>query len=363
MALFILLLLGIVGQAEGTSIDLSQYNRVYVSYENCVWSPYANGCGGDGGQSQYWYSALTSCYRANVAYTVYGVALDDSRTYKDGEECEKGNFIGSFFTTTGVEDFLDSMTQAGVSFSDNDNGDGDNSEVWDCEIISQGDGENKEDEYDYTANNRKMYSNTISGGLGCSNSHQFVTKTYAGAYCDERAELEVTDDLATLNEELEGNSQCVLIYDATTDANQQGNDQKDGNNGDLLDNSEACNIRLYPQTCPDPFGQLHSDARAVGQRMSRGKRFPIVRSIFSWIFLSVGVLFLGVSAWAFCNKSTQTEKRQKVSSTGTKWRAPFKREIEDVPREQATAAKSFNAATPTQKKRRFFRWFSRRTNV
>jgi hypothetical protein len=420
------LLLVFIGSAEAAAadgavaaIDVTQYSRLYVKYQNCVWSPSANGCGNNNQQqnnnqnqqqNSYWYSSFAPCYRANVAYTVYGVKVDDTGTYKTGGECnKKGNYIGSYFTTNGVEDFFNMLTQAGVgmwkSYDDNgeggngDNNKGDDDEMGDCQVISNnqaGDnGENNNNnkqeaaQYDYTANNRKMYGETTSAGLGCSNKHKFAVKMYQGAYCDERAVLDVTDNLETLNDELEDSAQCVLIYSAAVEAvaaaeddgadadaeNEQENEEQQqqqqqqeiNNAGDLLVNSEACNVRLFPQTCPDPHGLLHSDARAVGQRLSSQRRsMPIVRQVFSWIFMSLGGLFIGASAWACCNKTARAEKFKRNrtnnnndSTLNKGWRTQFKRANDTtVDQIKATAAAATGTAA-TSKRRRFFRMFSR----
>jgi hypothetical protein len=421
------LLLVFISSAEAAAadggvaaIDVTQYSRLYVKYQNCVWSPYANGCGNNQQQNNqnqqqnsYWYSAFAPCYRANVAYTVYGVKVDDTGTYKTGGECnKKGNYIGSYFTTNGVEDFFDMLTQAGVgmwkSYDDNgeggngDNNKGDDGEVGDCQVISNNQaGDNGEDnnnnnkqeaaQYDYTANNRKMYGETTSAGLGCSNKHKFAVKMYQGAYCDERAVLDVTDNLGTLNDELEDYAQCVLIYaaaveavaaaeddgaDADADAeNEQGNEEEQqqqqqdeiNNAGDLLVNSEACNVRLFPQTCPDPHGLLRSDARAVGQRLSSQRRsMPIVRQVFSWIFMSLGGLFIGASAWACCNKTARAEKFKKNrtnknddSANNKGWRTQFKHANDTTVNQIKATAAAATGTTATSKRRRFFRMFSR----
>lgn len=43
--------------------DLSLYKKLYVSYQNCVWSSYADGCDVEG-EDDMWYAGLTECYRA-----------------------------------------------------------------------------------------------------------------------------------------------------------------------------------------------------------------------------------------------------------------------------------------------------------
>ena len=126
MRIFALILALRLGVAASTALpgaqdvlgNLSKYDKLYVSYQNCAWSAYNEDCGVDGAgenDDALWYLGLTECYRANVAYTLYGVL-------KGAEDmgCSKGTFINSFFSTSGIEYFTASMAASGVSFTENE---------------------------------------------------------------------------------------------------------------------------------------------------------------------------------------------------------------------------------------------------
>jgi len=105
--------------------DLDQFEALYIKYHGCVWTKYGtrygsgqnydeqgqdeddaddendNGCGGWGGE-YFWYMGRTQCFKANAAYSLYGVLKGES---EGSNPCKKKTYINSFFTTFGVESF------------------------------------------------------------------------------------------------------------------------------------------------------------------------------------------------------------------------------------------------------------------
>ncbi len=73
------------------------------------WSEFGNGdhddndygCGGDGGD-EHWYMGRTQCYRANAAYSLYGVK---SGSTAPSDPCSETQYMNSFFTNFGVVGF------------------------------------------------------------------------------------------------------------------------------------------------------------------------------------------------------------------------------------------------------------------
>lgn len=293
------------------NVDISGFDKLYIRYHNCAWSAYNGDCGADGNGGDLWYLGLTECFRANAAYSLYGVPKG-----ADDKGCTKGTYLNSFFSTGGVDAFVETLENAGVYVNQQgeQQGDDENQEEQaeingECQAVEA---ENQDgdqgDDYDWTANNRKMFDGTTSVGVGCAGS-QFAVKTYGGAYCDERAAIAVTDELTDFNEGLEA-AECVVIYDGTG----QNDDANDGNQAEeeleLFQNSEACNVRFYPKSCPDPYGKLSFEARSTARNVAVmtspvGER---VKMAFSWLFLSIGTIFMGASAWACWNKSNSSAK-------------------------------------------------------
>jgi hypothetical protein len=300
-----------IADAQDVLSNLSKFDKLYVSYQNCVWSAYNEGCGveGDDGENgNLWYLGLTECYRANVAYTLYGVLKG-----AEDKGCSKATFLNSFFTTSGIEYFTSSMAAAGVAFTEYDDEQKITSE---CSVVEAEDGEDNNN--DYTTNNLKIYSGDTSYGVGCVNK-AFAMKSFQGRYCDERSEPVVTDSLKTFNSEIKL-AQCVVVYDATNN-----NQDEDGNNNggeenndalNILTYSEACNTLNFPDGCPDPYGKLKANARssAHASAVEEHPRREKAKTVMSWILLIFGVILLVASAWAYYRKSMAAREVEPVQT-------------------------------------------------
>jgi hypothetical protein len=79
---------------------------ISILSQNDSWSAYeSGGADDDGGEcgvgsdDTYWYMGRTPCYRANAAYSLYGVLKGSLQTqYNQG--CRKGTFINSVRANT-----------------------------------------------------------------------------------------------------------------------------------------------------------------------------------------------------------------------------------------------------------------------
>ena len=270
------------------SIQIGEYDKIFVQYHRCVWSEYGNnnndddesGCKGDGNEDDNpWYMGRTQCYRANVAYSLYGVQTGD-KTPNDA--CRKRYYINTFISNNGIEDFGNAL---GL------NNDGDATSQ--CVLVEEDDDNNDNDNDNDDSNdggngssfqhNVELYPNAHSYTTYCANG-RFVTAQFNGAFCTGKGELELMDTLSDLNNEL-GEVDCILAY--SVDENEYNNDDgNDNNSGDENDNNErrqleeeeeenssdenreedneglrdllayssTCSILEYPNGCPDPFG-------------------------------------------------------------------------------------------------------------
>ena len=307
---------------DGTTIlnDLSKYSKLYVSYNNCAWSPYAsnnNACGANNGD--YWYMGLTECFSANVAYSLYGVLQGE-----EDKGCNKNTFINSFFTTTGISTFTSYMATAGVAFTEAEEGAADVSSS--CQAVENENGDEQVAE-GTSYNNVKLNAMSTSYGVGCADrSNHFVMKTYGGAYCDEREVREVTDTLDTFNNDL-SQVNCIAIYDDAAVANEGENNQN--NNGgsatSLLTYSQPCNVHLYSSQCPDPYGKLSRDARASAHTMAFNDhpRREVVKTVFSWLLMCFGWILIGTSALVYFRKMKALDAQK--SADANKKRSFFSR--------------------------------------
>jgi hypothetical protein len=287
------------------------------------WSPYGeegeqNACGiAEADDESYWYMGYTECFRANAAYSLYGILAGE-----EDQGCNKHTFINSFFTTQGLEVFTQSVELAGVSFSENDNynaGDDQNGDdgggypggvTSECYYEEDENDANEEDDNDEEENNQKITTGAVSFGLGCS-SRSFVQKTYQGAYCDGRNPLTITDHLVSFNKEL-SDATCIPIFQSNS-----GNDDNAEDGSDsltLLYNSRACDINEFPRQCPDPYGKLKAYARATSRATARSNKpvKEIAKEIFSWIVLALGILLMIASIGLWIEKREIREARERI---------------------------------------------------
>jgi len=309
-----------LASGEDVVANLADYSKLYVSYRNCAWSSYADGCDVEGGEDaeDLWYLGLTECYRANVAYSLYGV-----KTGEKDKGCTKATFINSFFTTSGIETFTAYMAAAGVSFTETDD---ENQVTSDCNVVEAEEGNeegenNNNNNNNYATNNRKIYSSDTSYGVGCV-GNSFALKQYQGIYCDERTEPTVTDTMSTFNSEI-SQAKCVVIYDASSSSANEGGEDEGGDQQDgvgLLQYSEPCDIRNFPNKCPDPYGKLKREARANAHTVAAEEHSRRVKTkkAFSWIFLIFGIILLVAAAWAYYRKQQAQRDADERAAAGQK---------------------------------------------
>ena len=245
-----------------------------------------NGCGGFGGE-YYWYMGRTQCFKANVAYSLYGVLKNENPTQKDGSYCHKETYINSFFTTFGVESFA-GPTGLGVDTANSyctssDPGNGGQQAYYDDAKV---DDDYLDDSYQFYD-----YASYESYGTGCSKDGKFVTDMYQGAFCHGHNYVETLDTLDSFNEAMES-FECTEIYSAS--------DQQDRNLGDnddydfeemeavyILSFSKSCSLRQYPNDCPDPYGlKKQYSKKIVGELEYK-----------TGIFRDVGTKLLKACSW------------------------------------------------------------------
>lgn len=269
----------------------------------CRWSPYASDNNGDCGaetDDQYWYMGNTECFRANAAFSLYGVLNG-----KDDIGCARKTFINSFFTTSGVETFAQALYSSGVTFQSNGDADNDNPGGVTSQC-SYDDSNNNAD--DSVSHNQKYGSGYASYGLGCY-KNSFAMKQFKGPFCNSRDEVKITDKMTNFNNDLQ-QATCVPIYSA----------DGSGNNGlDLLSYITACSVREFPSSCPDPHGILARYARADAKAVARAAN-PTrerLKSVFSWILLCLGAILIIFSA-NVCIRRRRRSRRKSVLEDGMK---------------------------------------------
>jgi hypothetical protein len=194
------------------------------SYGPCVWSE----CNIDDTDDAYmgdnrdgdeqWYQFRTQSFCANAAYTLYGRKKFSTNFFdKFGNQCSDGHFINSFFTYGGSDNLLTALGQTPSVY-------------WGAEgAYSNSECVDAEGGY----NGQAKYST-----LGCSSSGEFTLAYFDGNSCDGNYFVGAQSN-DKYNSAFESVKKCQNV-DKTTVYN-------------LLMNSWACDIRLYPNGCPDPY--------------------------------------------------------------------------------------------------------------
>lgn len=174
--------------------DLDQFSALYITYHNCAHSLYPTNPGSgedeDNEGYEYWYMNGFPHFRANAAYSLYGILKNGKSKERGGTACHKGTYINSFFTNRGVETLaypfsvVDAYGAVPTSQCNDEGGDQDGREL-------SGD-RGAEESY----------------GLGCFNG-QFVYGEYEGGSCGGDIQA-VSDYLETFNTNMEA-LQCVQV--------------------------------------------------------------------------------------------------------------------------------------------------------
>jgi hypothetical protein len=242
----------------------------------------------------------TQCFRANAAYSLYGVKTGQTDSGSSG--CLEKNYINSFFTNMGVESFTD-------SFGIDAEGYGASSE---CKSEENGDERKLEsDDYTYT-HGESLFGDYTSYGTGCSKDGEFVLATFEGAYCSGGHYVATTDDLGYLNNDLDALG-CKTIYSGY--GGQQGDRKLDDNENiaaNLLSYSTVCNMLEYPTKCPDPYGLKTGQESSLKKAAdAQFKKVPSFMPIMSTIFCAGALFFLYLT-----EKTKYSTKTKSIDPSG-----------------------------------------------
>eukprot|EP00523_Entomoneis_sp_CCMP467_P008395 CAMPEP_0168732362 /NCGR_PEP_ID=MMETSP0724-20121128/7733_1 /TAXON_ID=265536 /ORGANISM="Amphiprora sp., Strain CCMP467" /LENGTH=810 /DNA_ID=CAMNT_0008779381 /DNA_START=161 /DNA_END=2593 /DNA_ORIENTATION=+ len=332
--------------------DLSQFYKLYVKFENCAYSPFGVPSNNDENldYEQYWYMGSTQVFRANVAFSLYGV-LKGSRD----KGCAEATFINSFFTRYGVQTFIEAMRMNGYLGGDyynnnNNNGNNNNNNQNDYQndlFYAGGNGmpgftsvctrEIEDDGYEAEAyqygngygvvvngtGGSLRFPNALSYTLGCYDG-AFRLEAFTGATCSRNQFSSAIASLDSATNKLH-HMGCAEIYNADktsytlsmdddfwNDDNGQGGNYFDEDEADnlptiyypldLLKYSDSCSKHLYPDQCPDPYGRLDTylDRLYRGTRLvvyNETDRAGLIKSSPSLLLLIGSVMLLLVKAF------------------------------------------------------------------
>jgi len=294
--------------------DIDSYAKIWIKPHSCVWSECAvddtdDGNTGDNRDGdEQWYQYRTQGFCANAAYSLYGVKKAE-QFLPSFTGCSRSHFINSFFTYGGADTLLNAVGQTPITYSYNGNDDynydGDDdgySKNAVCQAIDYQADDDDAAADDAAAedadadNGERMLSGSNDGNgdgyggtLGCTADGKYVFAAFASESCDGNYFAGVVDDFRDYNKQHRSIG-CQKIYNSWT--------MSTDNVIELLSNSWSCDMRLYPNGCPDPFGKKEKYDFAVRTISHGGNPYLAYKNmvlktpihIMSWVFFTFAVL-------------------------------------------------------------------------
>lgn len=265
----------------------------------------------------------TPCYRANAAFTLYGVLLpteeeeEETRHLKRRKThmCNKATYINSFFTTYGAMTISNAL---GLDY--------DAYATVACSYVQGSNNNNKDNKDNQGGGGGRdqgggdKYSNYMSYTTGCE-SGKFVYSAFHGKYCDGNRYNGTIDYLETYNAEMEDIS-CAQIwdYDVSVGSNRERRDLGYGSLAEtILYYSKACSTAEYPGVCPDPFGINTQYSNLLAAKVAAPYHSKAQRRL-GWYTLSfalTGIALIGLSvANLIRKKRLATRTNDSLSNDG-----------------------------------------------
>lgn len=286
--------------------NLDSYAKLWIKPHSCVWSECAvddtdDGYTGDNRDGdEQWYQYRTQGFCANAAYSLYGVKKSE-QLIPSFTGCSRRHFINSFFTYGGADTLLKAVGKTPVTYGgygDDDNGDDDGYSVNAAckEIDYQG-----SDDYAGDGDEeRKLGSNDNGDGdgygaaLGCSAEGKYVIAAFQSDSCDGNYYAGVVDEFKDYNKQ-HNSIGCHKIYGSFQSSTEDV--------VNLLSNSWSCDLRLYPNGCPDPYGKKAKYDFAIRTVTQGGNPYLAYKNmvlktpfhVMSWVFLVLTVVIIIVT--------------------------------------------------------------------
>ncbi len=287
--------------------DIDSYATFWIKPHSCVWSECAVDDTDDGNMGdnrdgdEQWYQYRTQGFCANAAYSLYGVKKS-KQFIPSFIGCSRSHFINSFFTYGGADTLLKAVGKTPVTYSYNGNDDynynGDDdgyTQNAQCQAIDyQADDDGNDDVA--AEDGERMLSgsgdgngNGYGGTLGCSTDGKYIFAAFASESCDGNYFAGVVDDFRDYNKQYRSVG-CHKVYNSWTMSTDKVLE--------LLSNSWSCDMRLYPNGCPDPYGKKEMYDFAVRTISHGGNPYLAYKNmilqtpfhILSWFFLSFAIL-------------------------------------------------------------------------
>lgn len=278
--------------------DLDTFSSLYIQFIGCIWSEYGIDNYDDDGENrdgdENWYQGRTTTFRANAAYSLYGIKRGQTRLNK----CSRATYINSFITTMGADTILNVLGRKNYD----DSGYG---HAY-CYEVDQ---DNRD--RDLASGDNAQNDDSISTTMGCSlTGDKFVMSTFQGSYCEGQYFLNTIDNMNAYNKAI-NKVTCEKIWDYSK--GYKSGERVETAADTLLAASSACSNYMYSGHCPDPYGigKRYKAAIAKQGGMSVQKKFQVT----SWIALSVGLGLIAVAVYVKNRMRIRRRKYDQDTST------------------------------------------------
>ena len=276
-----------------------------------------DGEGRDG--DEQWYLARTQDFCANVAFSLYGIP----KNHVSMMSCARGNFINSFFTYGGADTLLEALGKNPHVYYDGSYVNGYYNANYDL---------------GYNVSNANCVVDNTSGmssTLGCNARGKFAIAQFEDEYCHGTDFYDIIDPFRRYNRQM-GHIGCQRIWARNFGSSDVATA--------ILGNSWSCDLNLYPDGCPDPYGKKASydyALRAVAHGQSprwavANMKLKTPLRVLSWILVLAGLFLLG------CGYVLQN--RERIAANGTGLRGFFRVVSEDIHTYRKYLAKKRRAA-------------------
>jgi hypothetical protein len=276
-----------------------------------------------------WYKFRTQGFCANAAFSLYGVKKGHV-----GSGCSGKTYINSFFTYDGADMLLNAVGKSPEIYW----GDAVNQDIRSLQ------NNDKDDEYQYREPNNDFnyggnaycvtmddgfgdggrelnsgdnYNDGYSSALGCNSHNHYIMAGFKGSACDGNYFLKSLDSMSTYNSAM-NEIGCHAIW-----SNSGADDYSNEAVYKLLKDSWACDYRLYPNECPDPYGEKKRYEHALKTHSNGGNALVSFHhygaakpmQTTSWVFLSFAAALFGYSYY-LKNQIANKGKAAKATDDG-----------------------------------------------
>lgn len=277
---------------------------------------------------EQWYQYRTQEFCANAAFSLYGIKKGSLAVFG----CTRYHFINSFFTYGGADNLLKAIGHTPKVYYGDDyggnNGNGDDAyyEASNAQCVAI----DYDDQYNGQQQNQQQNNGQSGSGdgygysssLGCDAEGNYVMATFASDVCDGNYFLEIEDNFKSYNRQHK-NIHCHKIWTRSSASSYYNIEY-------LLNNSWSCDLDLYPNGCPDPYGEKARYDFAV-KTVSKGgnarlaytqMKFKQPLRFLSFVF---GAAAIGIMAFTYIVKN-----RDRIHSKGGSVRGYLRCLIEDM---------------------------------